>query len=413
MKIDYPFPDFQIDVRDESPEQAVATLIDFAADLNASDLFFVCNEDEVAVMVRHLGIFRQLTTLPVELGRHCMGHIKAEAGLDHAEHRRPQDGRWLHERPGKPKIDLRINTIPTLYGEDFSLRLLIRDAHLLDIDNLGLLDQERDQLLELLHSPSGLILVTGPTGSGKTTTLYAALNHLHDGERKINTIEDPIEFALSGARQAQVNHHLKVDFPELLRSVLRQAPDIIMIGEIRDSVTAATAVRAANSGHLVLATLHAPISTGAIQSMLGLGVPPHFLGESLRGVLAQQLVRTLCPECKRSFDLSHWPAIFDDVKTWLKPGEGELLYAANGCRACHMTGYAGRTGVFEVLPITPNLRRMILAGDSCQKIRENAIDHGMIEIRQAAMIKVARGQTSSEEVLRVIPSEYLGPRGAD
>ena len=167
MSLAMPLSDFQIDVHEELPEQAVAALIDFAADLNASDLFIVANEDHVAVMARHLGIYRQLTTLATEFGRHCMGHIKAEAGLDHAEHRRPQDGRWLRERPGMPKIDLHVSTIPTLYGEDFSLRLLIRDKHLLGLDSLGLLDQECSVFLELLRSPSGLILVTGPTGSGK------------------------------------------------------------------------------------------------------------------------------------------------------------------------------------------------------------------------------------------------------
>ena len=407
MSLAMPLSDFQIDVHEELPEQAVAALIDFAADLNASDLFIVANEDHVAVMARHLGIYRQLTTLATEFGRHCMGHIKAEAGLDHAEHRRPQDGRWLRERPGMPKIDLRVSTIPTLYGEDFSLRLLIRDKHLLGLDSLGLLDQECSVFLELLRSPSGLILVTGPTGSGKTTTLYAALNHLHNGERKINTIEDPIEFALPGIRQAQVNHHAKVDFPDLLRSVLRQAPDIIMIGEIRDPVTAETAVRAANSGHLVLATLHAPVSTGAIQSMLSLGVQPHFLGALLRGVVAQQLVRTLCSKCKRSYDPAEGPTLFAEIDPSLNPGKGKELFVANGCQACHATGYVARTGVFEVLPVTPDLRRTILAGATSETIREGAIRGGMIEMRQAAMTKVGRGQTSVEEVLRVIPSEFL------
>lgn len=400
--------DFEMDVHGLPPEQAVAALIDRAADLKVSDLFFVSNENHVAVMVRHLGICRLLTMLNLDLGQHCMGHIKAMAGLDFAEHRRPQDGRWLRERSGKPKIDLRISTIPTLYGEDFTLRLLLRDPYLLDIENLGLLHKESNLLFDLLHSPTGLILVTGPTGSGKTTSLYACLNHLDNGERKINTIEDPIEFALPGIRQAQINVHANVDFPELLRGTLRQAPDVIMIGEIRDPVTATTAVRAANSGHLVLATLHAPISTAAIQSMLSLGVHPHSLGASLRGVLAQRLVRTLCPECKVTFDISNWPSIFDEVKSWLKPGEGELLYAPKGCKACHMTGYSGRTGVFEVLPIDHETRKWILSEQSTEKIREKAIEKGLLEIRHAALLKVARGQTSAEEVLRVIPPEYLG-----
>jgi len=400
--------DFQIDVHGLAAEEAVSRLIEFAADRKVSDLFFTSNENHVAVLVRHLGIYRLLTVLDADFGRHCLGHIKALAGLDIAEHRRPQDGRWLHLRPGLPTIDLRINTLPTLHGEDCTLRLLVRDNYLLNIENLGLLTKEFNLLLDLLHSPSGMILVTGPTGSGKTTTLYACLNYLNNGERKINTIEDPIEFSLPGIRQSQINPHVNVDFPDLLRSVLRQAPDVIMIGEIRDRVTAETAVRAANSGHLVLATLHAPTSAGAIQSMFSFGVHPHFLGASLRAVLAQRLVRTLCPECKTTFDVSGWPAIFDEVKPWLGPEEGRLLYAAQGCRACHMTGYAARTGVFEVLPIGRDLRQLIFDKQPTQALRAKAAALGILEFRQAALLKVARGQTSAEEVVRVIPTEYLG-----
>src|SRR5207237_1310142 len=189
-------------------------------------------------------------------------------------------------------------------------------------------------------------------GAGKTTTLYACLNYLNNGQRKINTIEDPIEYALAGVRQSQVNPRLEVDFPELLRSVLRQAPDVIMVGEVRDPVTAETAVRAANSGHLVLATLHAPVAAGAIQSMLSLGVHPHFLSSSLRGVIAQRLIRTLCPKCKTSFDLTDSVHTFDEVRPWLEPGQGQVLYGPVGCAACRMNGYAGRTGVFELLTVT-------------------------------------------------------------
>jgi type II secretory ATPase GspE/PulE/Tfp pilus assembly ATPase PilB-like protein len=400
--------DFEINVHNLGPEEVVGRLLDYAAELNVSDVFFTTNENHVSVLVRHLGIYRLMTLLNPDLGRRAMAHIKALAGLDITEHRRPQDGRWFRERAGLPKIDLRINIIPTLHGEDFALRLLVRDAHLLELANLGLLRKEYNLLLDLLNSPSGLLLVTGPTGAGKTTTLYACLNYLNNGDRKINTIEDPIEFALPGVRQAQVNPRLEVDFPDLLRSVLRQAPDVIMIGEIRDAVTADTAVRAANSGHLVLATLHAPISAGAIQSMLSLGVHPHFLGASLRGVIAQRLVRTLCPECKTTFDLSTWPTIFDDVKPWLEPGEGHLLYAPRGCKTCHKTGYANRTGVFEVLSISRELRKLIFEKQPTQSIRQQAMSEGLMEFRQSALLKVARGQTSAEEVVRVIPTEYLG-----
>jgi type II secretory ATPase GspE/PulE/Tfp pilus assembly ATPase PilB-like protein len=397
-----------LSVNDLSPDAAVARLVDHAAKLKVSDLFFTCNEKHVAVSGRHVGILRLFTILPLDLGRRCMAHIKAMAGMDVAERRRPLDGRWIYSPNGAPKIDLRISTIPTLYGEDFTLRLLARDSQLLALEELGLLRKDYNNLYSLLSSPSGLILVTGPTGSGKTTTLYACLAHLNNGERKINTIEDPIEYAVDGIRQSQINPRLEVDFPDLLRGVLRQAPDVIMVGEIRDPVTAETAVRAANSGHLVLATLHAPVAAGAVQSMLSLGVHPHFLSSSLRGVVAQRLIRTLCPACRVSFDLTAAPHTFDDVKQWLEPGEGRELYGAKGCPECHMTGYTGRTGVFEVLTVTREIRKLIFEKQPTQLIRQKAIEQGMVEFKQSALLKVARGQTSAEEVLRVVPTEYLG-----
>jgi type II secretory ATPase GspE/PulE/Tfp pilus assembly ATPase PilB-like protein len=391
------------------PEPAVAALIDHAVKLPASDLFFTPNENHVAVSVRHLGLVRLLTILPSEMGRRCVSHIKAMAGLDLAEQRRPQDGRWVRGGEGSANsVDLRISTIPTLYGEDFSLRILSRTAQVQSTEQLGLPRRDLNELLAMLATPSGLILVTGPTGSGKTTTLYACLRHLHNGERKINTIEDPIEYAIAGIRQSQINPKLDVGFPELLRSVLRQAPDVIMIGEIRDSVTAETAVRAANSGHVVLATLHAPIAAGAVQSMLSLGVHPHFLSSSLLGVVAQRLVRSLCPKCKVEYDISDAPYTFEEVRKWLEPGQGERIYVAQGCDNCHKSGYSGRTGVFEVLKISRELRRLISEGRSTRDLRQRAVDEGLVELRRSALLKVAQGETNVEEVFRAIPSEYLG-----
>jgi type II secretory ATPase GspE/PulE/Tfp pilus assembly ATPase PilB-like protein len=397
-----------LNVSDQPPEEAVGRLIDHAARLQVSDLFFTANENHVAVSARHLGVPRLLTILPLDLGRRCLAHIKASAGMDVTERRRPLDGRWVRQPKDGAKLDLRISTLPTLHGEDVALRLLVRGAQRLGLDDLGLLRRDYNLLYSLLNSPSGLILVTGPTGSGKTTTLYAGLTYLNNGERKINTIEDPIEYAVEGVRQSQVNLRLDVDFPDLLRGVLRQAPDVIMVGEIRDPITAQTAVRAANSGHLVLATLHAPVAAGAIQSMLSLDVHPHFLSSSLRGVVAQRLIRSLCPACKMSFDISMAPHTFDEVKQWLEPGEGQALYAAKGCNDCHQTGYTNRTGVFEVLTVSREIRKLIFEKQTTQTIRQKAIDEGMIEFKQAALLKVARGQTSAEEVLRVVPTEYLG-----
>jgi type II secretory ATPase GspE/PulE/Tfp pilus assembly ATPase PilB-like protein len=396
-----------IEVADLAPEEAVKRLIEHGAQLAASDLFFTTNKDHVAVQARHLGILRPLSTLSSDMGRRCMAHIKALAGMDVAERRRPLDGRWIYERDTGGTMDLRINTVPTLYGEDFTLRLLERNSQLLALDGLGLLQTDYNRLLSMVSSPSGLFLVTGPTGSGKTTTLYACLTFLNNGQRKINTIEDPIEYAMDGIRQSQINPRLDVGFPELLRGVLRQAPDVVMIGEIRDPVTAETAVRAANSGHLVLATLHAPVAAGAVQSMLSLGVHPHFLASSLLGVVAQRLIRTLCPQCKVSFDLVDSPETFAEVRHRLAPHEGKLLYGPKGCSKCRMLGYSGRTGVFEVLTVSRDMRPLILARQPTPVLRHKAIEEGMTEFRHSALLKVAKGETSIEEVFRAVPSEYL------
>jgi type II secretory ATPase GspE/PulE/Tfp pilus assembly ATPase PilB-like protein len=402
------FPNIPLDL---PPEEVVMRCVRAGADSKVSDLFFSTHENHISVSVRHLGFIRLMTVMPLELGRRCITHIKVMAGMDVAERRRPLDGRWVRDVGSSHKVDLRISTIPTLYGEDLAMRLLIREFGLLDLEELGLMQRNLNQLVDMLNSPSGLILVTGPTGSGKTTTLYACLKQLNNGQRKINTIEDPIEYAIEGIRQSQVNVHIQVDFPDLLRAVLRQSPDVIMIGEIRDPMTAETAVRAANSGHLVLATLHAPVSAGAIQSMLSLGVHPHFLSSSLRGVIAQRLVRTLCPKCKEPFDLSYAPQTFEDVRQWLAPGEGESLYVAKGCNDCLQTGYASRTGIFEVLPISAAQRQMILDRQPTQVLRDKALKEGLIEMRQVALLKVARGETTVEELLRVIPVEFLGLGG--
>ena len=341
--------DLQVDVRGLEAEPAVNALIEHAASLGASDLFFTSHERHLMVQARHHGLLRNLTHLSDELAKRCVGHVKAASGLNVAERRRPQDGRWVFTRPNGNTVDLRIGIIPTNFGEDVAMRLLDREAHLLNLDQLGLSRRDHNVLLGLLSNPSGLILVTGATGSGKTTTLYACLNHLNNGERKINTIEDPIEYSIGGIRQSQVNAKIDLGFAELLRGVLRQAPDVIMVGEIRDPETAATAVLAANSGHLVLATLHSPSAVGAVQSMYNLGVHPHFLSGSLLGVITQRLVRTLCPACRQQFDLSDSPQTFEEVRQHLNPGEGYRMFGPKGCAECRHLGYSGRTGVFEIL----------------------------------------------------------------
>ncbi len=354
--------------------------------------------------------------------------------MDLAEQRRPLDGRWVREDddgalgeregddededdqprrstvvgPGVGRIDLRVSTIPTLHGEDMAIRLLVSNSQVVALDQLGMSRRELNLLTAMLDIPGGLILVSGPTGSGKTTTLYACLRHLNNGERKIHTIEDPIEYAVAGLRQSQINPKADVGFPELLRSVLRQSPDVILIGEIRDAMTAEIAIRAANSGHLVLASVHAPSAPGAVQSLLGLGASAPFLSSSLLGVVAQRLVRTLCPRCKAAFELHDSTRTFDEVRDRLEPGEGRALHGARGCRECLQTGYSGRTGVFEVLRITRELRPLIAERRPTGELRDQASKAGLLDLRRSALLSVARGQTSAEEVLRAIPPEDLG-----
>ena len=404
-----PLPFEEIGFDDAQLEEVVSRMIRHALALPASDLFLTWNEEDVSITVRHLGISQPLTKINCDEGRRVVNYVKAMAGMDLAQKLRPLDGRWVCPLGDGKRADLRISTIPTLYGEDLALRLLERGSALRELDRLGLHRKDLGVLKSLLSSPSGLILVTGPTGAGKTTTLYACLHGLNDGTRKINTIEDPIEYALEGVHQSSVNLKIKLDFPELLRSVLRQAPDVIMLGEIRDPVTAETAVRAANSGHLVLATLHAPIAAGAVDSMLSLDVHPHFLASGLLGVLTQRLVRTLCEKCRTSFDISESPHTFDEVKSHLEPGQGNQLYSAPGCPDCNQEGYTDRTGVFEVLKASKEIRRLISDRRTVREIRDKAVEEGMLNMRRSALLKVADGVTSTEEVIRMIPAEHLMP----
>jgi type II secretory ATPase GspE/PulE/Tfp pilus assembly ATPase PilB-like protein len=403
-----------VEISDMPIEKAVAKLIEYASSIGASDLFLVSEPSALSAQIRHLGHVKKISRVPLEVGRKFISHIRACAGMNVSEKRRPVDGRWVYLAENGKVIDLRINTIPTIHGEDLAIRLLVRESHLLTLENLGLISDQYEALARLLDTPSGLILMTGPTGSGKTATLYACLMKLNDG-RRINTIEDPIEYNLEGLRQSQVNPAIELGFPELLRSVLRQSPDVIMLGEIRDPETADTAVRAANSGHLVMSTVHAPTAAGAIQSMRALGINSHFLSTALRGVVSQRLVRTLCPKCRVSFDLSAAPNTFDEVRQWLTPQEGQELFASPGCEHCDGSGYAARTGVFEVMPVSRGIRELISEGHSTADIRARAVAEEMLEFRQVGLIKIAQGQTSIEEILRVIPTEHLaleeeGPR---
>ena len=386
--------------RGVSVEQAVLRLIDHVSEIRGSDVYLSLDQNDSGIAIRHQGIFQHLCRINRDEGLRFMSHIRAMSGMPFAQKQVPSDGRWICTLPSGRTIDLRINTIPTLWGEDMTLRLLECKAGLAHLSELGFLAQGLERLRTLLNSGGGLILVTGPTGSGKTTTLYACLDYLNDGNRKINTIEDPIEYEMQGVRQSQVRPEHDLDFPVLLRSVLRQAPDVIMIGEIRDKVTAETTVRAANSGHLVLATLHSPYAANAVNTMLALGVNHRFLATCLLGSVSQRLVRRLCRHCKVPRDLATSPYNFDEIRSWLDPSQGKQVYAAKGCKECFFEGYEGRIALAEVLCANPDIRDLIHQKAAASEIRKKAMELGMLDLRGASLLALALGITSVQELTR-------------
>jgi len=388
-------------MRADAPEQVVAALIEHAVQINASDMYFAVNEDDVEVQVRHLGIIRSLALLTREAGQRCIAHVRTMSQMRMNERRHPLDGRWVYRQESGRLVDLRTNSIPTLYGECLALRILERDSNLRKLESLGMVGPQLGALISALHSPNGLILMTGPTGSGKTTTLYACLHYLNDGTRKIHTLEDPIEYAVRGLHQTQVDYGFSADFQEMLRGVLRQGPDVLLIGEVRDAATAETAVRAANSGQLVFASLHAPVAAAAAQSLLSLGVPRYLLCESLLCIAGQRLMRTVNPETALPVDLSSAPMTFEEVQPWLAEPVTSVRAASHGPDG--IEDYVGRTGVFEILSITPTIRRLIAEGKPAAAIARHAVSEGMLDFRRAALLKVASGLTTFDEMQRVLP----------
>lgn len=387
------------------PSESVESLIEYAVSVNASDLFLLTDEYGLTTAVRHMGILRRLRSYSADYGRRMLTHVKVLGGMDISDKLHPAEGRWISEADDGEAVDVRVNSVPTLFGEDITCRLLIREAGLRQLGELGLLPHEYHSLSSLLRNPSGLVLVSGPTGSGKTTTMYSCLQSLNDGKRKINTLEDPVEYVVSGVRQSQVNMKQEVDFATLLAAALRQAPDIIMIGEIRDHLTAETAVRAANSGHLVLATLHAPSAAATIQSMSALEVNPHFLATSLLGVVSQRLIRRLCSDCRQPIDLTGMSSMFDDVRKWIGPDDGRVMYSPGRCETCLYTGYRDRMCLCEVLTVDQKIQELMVRGAPAVEIDRTAREAGMIDFGRSALVRVAMGQTTTDEMFRVVPMD--------
>jgi general secretion pathway protein E len=376
-----------LDRQDDAPVvQLINRIITDAVRAGASDIHIEPYDTLLLVRLRVDGVLRELVRLAPRLAPVVVSRIKVMARLDIAERRRPQDGRIGLQLAGRA-LDVRVSTLPSKAGERVVLRLLANDQSEVGLADLGLPPHLRRPLEAALAEPNGIILVTGPTGSGKTTTLYAALRLLNDGARNILTVEDPIEYAVAGVGQMQVNAKIGLTFADGLRAILRQDPDIVMVGEIRDSETAEIAVQAALTGHLVLSSVHTNDAAGAITRLRDLGVEPFLLSSTVRLVLAQRLVRKLCPECKT-------PAPAGPMGALLELQENDIVFHARGCPACDHSGYAGRTGVFELLSVTDTVRRVILAeGDSFDLT-------GGERLADSASALVRAGITTMEEALR-------------
>ena len=361
----------------------------------ASDVHVECYEKELVIRFRVDGILKEIMRQPRQMGPLLISRIKVMAKLDIAEKRVPQDGR-ITLRIGGRAVDVRVSTLPSSHGERVVLRLLDKNAVHLELADLGMTEDNRDKIQSIIRKPHGIILVTGPTGSGKSTTLYAALSNVDTKALNVMTVEDPIEYDLEGVGQTQVNAKVDMTFARGLRAILRQDPDVVMVGEIRDTETAEIAVQASLTGHLVLSTLHTNTAVGAITRLRDMGIEPFLLSSTLLGVLAQRLVRTLCPECKERYKASNK----EKEVVGITGTEDVFLYRPVGCKACNNTGYKGRTGIHELLLVNNEVCESINEAKGELYI-ENLIRPYTPSIKQDGMNKVLQGKTTVEEVLRV------------
>ncbi len=385
-----------LESRDDAPViRLINALFTQALREGASDIHIQPFETRSVVRLRIDGMLHDLLEPARALHAAIVSRVKIMAQLDIAEKRLPQDGRITLRVAGKP-IDVRVSTIPTGHGERVVLRLLDKQAARLDLTRLGMKDDTLALVDRLIREPHGIILITGPTGSGKTTTLYAALSRLDAKSVNIMTVEDPIEYDLDGISQTQVNSRIDMSFARALRTMLRQDPDVVMIGEIRDLETAQIAVQASLTGHLVFATLHTNDAVSAVTRLIDMGVEPFLLASSLIGVGAQRLVRCLCPACRKpvAADAGQMRAL------GLRPANG-VIYGPQGCAECSNTGYRGRTGIYELAMVDDALRRLIHERASEQQLREHVIAHGMRSLRHDGMRWVEQSVTSLEEIVRV------------
>jgi general secretion pathway protein E len=366
----------------------------------ASDIHLEPKEDHLRVRYRIDGFLHEVQTLPLSVHPPLISRLKVLAGMNIAERRRPQDGQFSIHVEGKD-VDFRVATSDSAYGEMMVLRVLDKSLSLIALKELGFLPEALDQYTAMLRKPFGMVLVGGPTGSGKTTTLYASLNQLDRKGRNIVTIEDPIEYHFEDINQIQVNAQANITFASGLRSIMRLDPDVILVGEVRDAETAAMATQASLTGHLVLSSIHANDSVGILFRLIDLGVEPFLISSALVGVISQRLVRRVCSHCRALADAPAEEASAYEEEMGEAPGK---LYYGSGCNFCANTGYAGRMGVYEVMALSEEIRRLLLKGASSADIKAQATSEGMITMRRAAMLKVQQGVTTPLEVIRNVYS---------
>jgi len=395
-----------LEAQDEAPIIRLANSLFYQASKErASDIHIEPFEQELLIRFRIDGILYDTLAPPKAIQPLLISRIKIMAGLNIAEKRLPQDGRIRLKVAGKD-IDIRVSVIPTAFGERVVLRLLDRSSALFGMEELGLSGRNLRLVTRLIRQSHGIILVTGPTGSGKTTTLYAALSQINTSDKNIITIEDPIEYQLRGIGQMQVSPKIDLTFAAGLRSILRQDPDVIMIGEIRDAETAEIAIQAALTGHLVFSTLHTNDSFGAVSRLLDMGIEPYLVSSSLLGVMAQRLVRRVCQDCRQAYDPAE--SEMRDIGLTPQAVQGRPFYRpGSGCETCHGKGYRGRSGIHELLLLTDAIRALVMQRVDAAAIRRAAVESGMRTLRDDGAEKVLAGLTTVEEVVRVTQEEML------
>ncbi|HSP16417.1 MAG TPA: GspE/PulE family protein [Thermoanaerobaculia bacterium] len=388
----------EIEASDSHIVNAVDYLLQHAYDSRASDIHIEPKREFALIRFRIDGVLHEIQRVPKLVNLAVTSRLKTMCRMDIAEKRRPQDGRIKTEHDGK-EIELRVSTLPTAFGEKVVMRIFDPDVMLRDLSGLGFYEDELKVFHDWIERPHGIILVTGPTGSGKTVTLYSALKSLASPEINITTIEDPIEMVHDEFNQTSVQNKIGITFASALRTILRQDPDIIMVGEIRDQETAQNAVQAALTGHLVFSTLHTNDAATSITRLIDLGIQPFLISSSLIGAMAQRLVRRICEDCKRNRPLSLEEAAMLNLQA--PAGKRIIVKEGAGCIRCRNTGYFGRTGIFEILPVDNAIRDLIDRSEDFLKIKDMAVKRGMRTLRQSALRKLAEGQTTFEEVVRV------------